>query len=43
LISLSSNNLNKPQHGIYIFDSAVATTKQLEKQSNQECMAKVIL
>jgi hypothetical protein len=44
LISLPyPNEVNKPECGrFYIFDSAEATTEQLENQSNQGCIAKVM-
>jgi hypothetical protein len=40
---LYPNEANKPEYGqLYIFDSDEATTKLLENQSNQRCMAEVM-
>jgi hypothetical protein len=40
---LHRSEANKPGCGqLYIFASAEATTKWLEKQSNQECMAEIM-
>jgi hypothetical protein len=40
---LYPNESNKPGYGqLYIFDSTEATTKRLENQSNQGCMANVM-
>jgi hypothetical protein len=43
LSQLYLNEANKPEYGqLCIFDSAEATTKRLENQSNQRCMAEVM-
>jgi hypothetical protein len=39
---LHPNQANTPGHGLYIFDSAEATTKRIKNKSNQGCLAEVM-